>query len=773
MGGLRETVRATKAEGRQVNLLRDSSRALDVGNLRRLSVPGPGRTLSAVAEMRGRAIRDAVRILDSELTSANITAEFEKAFGPKYQVPGLPNTQESIGLRAAWALVNMWLLARRSTVFPGDGGLDVAEKWFQEPFHGRWSLSQSLSKRASREAVHRLSQVSCDEHLTDLLPYLLDPHGPGTRLSVMRDASTSVARRAKRTNGVFYTPADIAEYMVSVVQSTGTKEARWLDPACGTGVFLVAALRGAVEDSSQNHDALAYAVTNLYGFDISALAIESCTFTLLHECIDSVQRKALAPWSVWHALRLNLATVDALLVGKWRGGPNTRQSAATRQCVRSELLEAKDPDTIEPCTAEGDGSGNGQAPSGWLMTADFGVPLCRIFPEAEEGFENLVGNPPYANLGQRDDWDWLAREYECLSGRVVRQNTFPMFVEMMWRLTRPGRSSASLVLPLSISYHTGRQYERCRRAMESNGGRWRAAFFDREPHALFGEDVKTRNAILFRDETGEAPHRGMPCKFETGPLRKWTSRTRSRLFDSVSFTALEQPDIADGIPKLNGPNEAHMFAVLNRVRGRLGDDWKNACTITLDEACGNESKASVLIAGTAYNFLNVFRTVQRDSAWEHPFSESNVRVLEFADETAARVAFAILSSRLVYWLWYVTGDGFHVSRRFLERLPVSVCSLHNGKADQLAGLGDKLWSAVQGDRVVSLNRGKITVAYRPIRFDDMRAAIDTILVEAAGLNTRFVGELGLLVRRNVVVDEDDRRRRRLFSQENTEVARCP
>ena len=80
-------------------------------------------------------------------------------------------------------------------------------------------------------------------------------------------------------------------------------------------------------------------------------------------------------------------------------------------------------------------------------------------------------------------------------------------------------NAASLVVPLSIAYHQRADYAGCRQAMVIKGGKWRFAFFDREPQALFGEDVKTRNAILFRRETENDPERGTSVSIETGPLR--------------------------------------------------------------------------------------------------------------------------------------------------------------------------------------------------------------------------------------------------------------
>src|SRR5439155_15806322 len=103
-------------------------------------------------------------------------------------------------------------------------------------------------------------------------------------------------------------------------------------------------------------------------------------------------------------------------------------------------------------------------------------------------------------LGSRSDYQALAHDYRSLAEDkpASRHNSYPLFIEMMWRLTVPGRSSASLVTPLSIAFHRGSQYEGCRYGMYWGGGKWQFAFFDREPHALFGEEVKTRNAILFR-----------------------------------------------------------------------------------------------------------------------------------------------------------------------------------------------------------------------------------------------------------------------------------
>ena len=64
------------------------------------------------------------------------------------------------------------------------------------------------------EAEQLLNTLQLDSEFRALLPYIIEEHGPGSRASVMKDPSTASARAAKREAGGFYTPADVADYMV-------------------------------------------------------------------------------------------------------------------------------------------------------------------------------------------------------------------------------------------------------------------------------------------------------------------------------------------------------------------------------------------------------------------------------------------------------------------------------------------------------------------------------------------------------------------------------
>jgi hypothetical protein len=678
----------------------------------RLSVPGPNRTVSAEAEARAVHVRKAVQLLEPELRSQQAESDFTRVFAPRWEGGHTSPAHEPVSLRAAWALVNIWLTARMSKAVASNASFRDAEGWFTGSRRPDLpSLAGHISADTAGWAIRSLSKLPCDDDLIELLPYVLEPHGPGSRLSVMRDPTTRTAREAKRKSGVFYTPADVAEYMAAGVlgSQSAVEELKYLDPSCGTGVFFVALLR-TISQSHRNgkpFDRLTFAIRCLYGFDISTLAIESSTFVLLHHCRTDAAARGIAPWAAWHALRLNLTATDALKLRAASTEDLCTEAVHHREAIRTRLLDPTG-GTVQPLV-DNLPLGSRQGTLFNLFTLEPGFPpLAALFPEAGSGFEVLIGNPPYADIGRRDDKHILRQEYNSLrSGPLTGGNLYPLFIEMMWRLTRPGENASAVVVPLSIAFHQGPQYRACRRAIASHGGRWRCAFFDREPHALFGEDVKTRNAILFRIERLGDPPRGSQAAIETGPLQKWTSRTRDKLFTSITFTPLRQINITAGLPKLCGAEQASAYPVLVSRPDRLKTLCERCTTCQPQEAAKPSDIPRVFVASTAYNFLNVFRTIAPDPDSKHPLSENAVHCLVFAREELAELAFAILSSRLTFWLWHVQGDGFHVGAWFIQGIPFGRSSFTPEQADALSASGQALWRALQSHRIVSLSSSKL------------------------------------------------------------------
>lgn len=708
----------------------------------RLAVPGAGSTLSAATERRARPVRGAVDIIQACLaTHPQAIDAYRHQMMPRWRGIARPCAETSRQL--AWGLVAMRMVGRLLGELERNASMNDAQAWFLGGADGM-GRTLLLNRSISDEAVDLLEQVSYDGALGDLLPYVLDSHGPGSRASVIRDPATRKAREAKRATGVFYTPADVAEYIVDgsiddldfpIVKS------RLLDPACGSGVFLKAAL-DVVASRQPDLDLVEYAQTSLFGLDVDPLALDAAAFVLLYECSRRrCQRdRAESPWSRWHSIRMNLAEFDALTVGMGTIG----DGVAADWCFIKAQVEHE---YVAPRAHDVDARQSFGLFGGTTSLGD-------LLPPLADGAELVVGNPPYAPIHAKSDAVALRERFASFAplAATSQVDCFPLFTEMLWLLGKPGRCAGGMVLPLSIAYHGGRQMTACRRAVATSGGRWRFAFFDREPHALFGEDVKTRNAIAFRRERRDDPQRGENSVIETGPLRRWSSRTRHELFGSVTFTRLNSCRIESGIPKLACADDARVFEALERSGSQFGSWWASVRAVPPACAADPSERPRVFIATTAYNFLGVFRPHVQPTPRRAPWSENKLICLEYLHEADASRAMAILSSRVVYWLWRVLGDGFHVTRGFLEAIPFDKRSLGPSALADLARLGAELWQELQPYRFISVNGGRQSVAYRPLECETLRDEIDRVLLAAAGLPVPFADRLKTMVRELVNAD---------------------
>ena len=717
----------------------------------RRSVPAPGSSLVTATETRAVHVRAAVESIRRSFRGhESVNAAWADVLASRWRQEPLA-ASEPPALRAAWALVSMRIVGRSIGALSADASLCDAETWFLGSLRPPRRLSDAVVEfAAEHEAVEALEAFAYGDTLRDLLPYVLDAHGPGSRASVMKDPATRKSRRAKRTGGIFYTPSDVAEYIACEVLAELGQEAessRVLDPACGSGVFLRAALDSAVRHTP-GLDRYHYIERNLYGIDISPLAVEAACFVLLHECLWSDREQlAASPWSLWHRIRCNFYVGDAL---RFQPAPPEDDHAGSLADLRATLADTYVPPSSDRFDTEAAAT-----------PFDRGVAIGSIFPALARGADAVVGNPPYATIGPRRDTALLEQRFASLSaGNVAGSDHFPVFVEMMWKLTRPDRSASGMVVPLSLACSSRAQMTAVRRAIMGSGGRWRFAFFDREPHALFGEDVKTRNTIVFR-----CKHADEACSattMETGPLRKWTSRQQADLFNAIDFTPLLDHSIATGIPKLAGDEAVEVFSQLARQPTRLREMCAFMSSCRPEDAAAERQDNCVFVSGTAYNFLNTFRTHRSLPPPRAPWSSSPVLALGFATEGEAARAFAIISSRVAYWLWHATGDGFHVTRAFVMNLPFSDKLIGEIRRDVLTRLGARLWDEVQTQRVISVNGGRQTVAYRPHASESLRDEIDAVLLGALDVVPNFIEYLRAFTRSVVAVDESDRMRQRFI-----------
>jgi N-6 DNA Methylase len=565
---------------------------------------------------------------------------------------GADSTRDSDALRLCWFLPCVALVdafaARRARV----RRLEDALQWFT----GDGRLSQRILGCFGEPAIasEQLARLSTGKELLELLLYAIEPHGHITRNDLETRDVARRTRALKKSTGIFYTPADVARFMIeSVATAHPDSQPSVLDPACGTGAFLREALRLlARRTAGAPFDALEIVASQIFAMDNSALATDLAAFVLLTECMLLTPLR-LTPFAAWQLIKGNLVCMDALRFAD---------------------------------------------PSG-----DTGAAIERYFPRVRSsGFDCVVMNPPYSEFNLDSGHRRLWRSLEgCAPGSRV--GAYVPFTEMLWRLTSP-TGSAAAVLPLSVAANTLTVQRALRREMLRNAADREFLFFDRQPQALFGEDIKTRNLILIWRK-----HRDGRDSLKTSRLLRWSGQQRPRIFARERLVGIDASACERFIPKLGTVRERNLYVSLRRRVVRAAPACRRMALSEAAQLGSDLANRTLLVGGTAYNFINCFFATALPSPPPLPYSTSPISALSFATEAAALAGFAVLTSRLCFWLWHVEGDGFHLTADFLRRLPL--WAVVDGSHECLAAPGGQLWDAAAAAIVGDVNRGKQTYSF--------------------------------------------------------------
>lgn len=738
----------------------------------RLSVPGPGRTIQSSAASWTRplstAFQSIVTAAKADRLQQEIATRYHLTFSPVVPVgdSGSVSTAEAVQLASSAAL-SMWMLGKMAKTDNGPLSFSEAEAWFLGSSASRVpGVVGCGGKWPPADSIRSLSSLSFGWKFKDLLPYILEvfeayPNGAYKSTG----CPSQIARVEKRRRGVFYTPSDLAEFIVEwalepwrkqkVQDKDQLPQLICLDPSCGTGVFLLTMLTvhdSWGTDSEGDYSPLDMAVRSLYGIDKSPQAVQSCVFALLSRCLEWISSQGLSPWRAWQAIRGNFAVMDSTLVA----GRGITKSSHQRRPRRNRLRLRES--LADPCAAEypvpADCAGSTEAGNaaeywclgGWLDDGPGPRYLGDLFEECADGFSIVVGNPPYTPI-PHDGLQPIRRNLFVSAPATDTARTGNMYtlcVEMMWHLARSDYARAGMVVPLSIAYHSGRSFRALRAAIEETGARWRFAFFDRTPDSLFGDNVKTRNAVVLTEL-----QRGGKTIIETTPLLRWNSRNRSSLFATLKYVHLQQTSIRELIAKLGTPIEAAVYRMLAERREKLGILWRDLPSSAVTPQFADDRY--IFYYSTAYNWLPIFRRIPAlpDASGSPPVPTS-LRGLVCDHVADAEFVFAAACSRLAYWLWRAEGDGFHLNRRFLAKLPLHPSSFSQRALQDLTALANDLWTELLKHPVVSVNAGRRIINYSPNECGELLDGIDRILVSALELPSDFTDFLSEFVKETII-----------------------
>ncbi len=303
---------------------------------------------------------------------------------------------------------------------------------------------------------------------------------------LLREQGRGVSGKASRTKrkslGAYYTPAYIVDYIVKNTVGVLLKKAkteedirriRVLDPACGSGSFLIRAFDEFARAYARVHqkagtDTLfgfdvkrTILENNLYGVDIDPRAVEIAKLNLMIKALEKTRYQDLKGRKLLPNLSLNIRCGNSLVSGAEGGelvgahsyapllaifAPAHEAAAAALAAARAKFYATRDDaekaallDEVFDYEAQVNdalNAGLGEYFPEPTKVRPFNYTVA--FPEVfrQDGFDAVIGNPPYVRQ------EWLSAQKKYFDARydafVPTADLYVTFVERALTLAKKG-----------------------------------------------------------------------------------------------------------------------------------------------------------------------------------------------------------------------------------------------------------------------------------------------------------------------------------------------
>jgi hypothetical protein len=402
-----------------------------------------------------------------------------------------------------------------------------------------------------------------------------------------------------------------------------------LDPTCGSGAFLLAALRVLAPlyraclyrlqgQKPDEYNILKEIITrNLYGVDMMPEAIEICRLHLYLKLLAHVRRvEDIEPLP---EIAQHVHVGNALVGYTWNDALDDTASPDL-QLAREYGIDPHDWPRFVAWKAS-------HQPFHWA----------HVFPEvaAQGGFTAIIGNPPYVEYEQKK-FPYQLRGYQTLTCA----NLYPCISERSAQLLAPyGRCGMILPLAAFATRNMTPFLEGFKRWFPVS---W-LSFYHFRPSMLFsgGKIASIPTAIYL------ARVRGTETRYSTR-LMKWTTEQRPYLFTLLHYcriTASEDPENRHYYPKFG-------HACENTIMEKILQQRKIEHYIKRRSRQTRENSMYYRSAGGLYwkVFVNF--------PW--PYHTTSNKQCDFLPEYDRNIFVALFNSSLFWWYYTVTFDTFNL-----------------------------------------------------------------------------------------------------------------
>jgi hypothetical protein len=382
-----------------------------------------------------------------------------------------------------------------------------------------------------------------------------------------------------------------------------------------------ALLKKEEEYPTSSHFVLTTIVSkNLYGVDIMEEATDLCKLRLFLALVACSERiEDVPPFS---SVTWNIITGNAL-IGSVQDQDENRTKASTRPSVDVELGE-------EPISFH------------WF----------KRFPEVmgRGGFDVIIGNPPYVEYSK------VKHEYQAVGSEAGGYgNLYAAVLERSLALCRSGQSHLGLIVPLSLC--GGERFGSLRRSIIQQTQELWLSNFEIFPSRLFEGAFQRLSMLIARHGNSEE------CTTYSTRIQRWYAVERPYLIDLMKYTHAQRTVKTDVFPKLASPlQETILHKLVAQSQGNsiasMLYPYKTEHFVYYQEATNYWMKATCIVPYYKKNGVVMEPT--------------HGRFLYFSEPRIARTIMAVLNSSLFY-LWFATfSDGFHLAHRLVKEFPLPI-----------------------------------------------------------------------------------------------------
>lgn len=168
-------------------------------------------------------------------------------------------------------------------------------------------------------ALIELSHISQYPDWQTLINYALEAleYDVETYFNVKVSRGTRGSNSKKKSRGIYYTPIDVVNFMVSQCISRvlpHVNQPRILDCSCGSGVFLLQSLFYLETENNPEHDlniSLEILKKCIWGVDISRAAVDCCKAVILQYYLDNYEIAKARLDEIWNIINNSFFVGDA------------------------------------------------------------------------------------------------------------------------------------------------------------------------------------------------------------------------------------------------------------------------------------------------------------------------------------------------------------------------------------------------------------------------------------------------------------------------------